>query len=61
MPKGIDMRKRTRSDSSTRLRQILDAAQDLLTTGGLESVKISALAELAGLSEAALYRHGNTR
>lgn len=55
------MPKRTRSDSSTRLRQILDAAQDILTTGGLESVKISALAELAGLSEAALYRHGNTR
>ena len=61
MPKGIHMPKRTRSDSSTRLRQILDAAQDLLTTGGLESVKISALAELVGLSEAALYRHGNTR
>lgn len=51
------MPKRTRSDSSTRLRQILDAAQDILTTGGLESVKISALAELVGLSEAALYRH----
>ncbi|MCH8816389.1 MAG: TetR/AcrR family transcriptional regulator [Chloroflexi bacterium] len=55
------MPKRTRSDSSTRLRQILDAAQDILTTGGLESVKIATLAELVGLSEAALYRHVSSK
>lgn len=59
--KGIYMPTRTRSDTNTRLRQILDAAQEILTTGGLESVKISALAELVGLSEAALYRHVNSK
>lgn len=55
------MPKRTRSDSSTRIQQILEAARDILTTGGLESVKIAALAELVGLSEAALYRHVNSK
>ncbi|MDP7212230.1 MAG: helix-turn-helix domain-containing protein [Dehalococcoidia bacterium] len=55
------MPKRTRSDSKTPTRQILKAAREILTTGGLESVIITALADLLDMSEAALYRHVDSK
>ena len=46
-----------RQSTSIRRRQIIDAARDLITSKGMESVTIDAIAEAVGVTEGAIYRH----
>ena len=46
-----------RQSTTVRRRQIIDAARDLITSKGMESVTIDAIAEAVGVTEGAIYRH----
>ena len=46
-----------RQSTSVRRRQIIDAARDLITSKGMESVTIDAIAEAVGVTEGTIYRH----
>ena len=46
-----------RQSTSVRRRQIIDAARDLITSEGMESVTIDAIAEAVGVTEGTIYRH----
>ena len=46
-----------RQNTLVRQRQIIEAARNLITTRGMESVTIDAIAEEVGLTEGAIYRH----
>jgi len=46
-----------RQSTLIRQHQIIEAARSLITTSGMESVTIDAIAEKVGLTEGAIYRH----
>ena len=46
-----------RQSTRIRRRQIIDAARDLITSTGMESLTIDAIAEAVGMTEGAIYRH----
>ena len=46
-----------RQNTQVRKHQIIEAARHLITTRGMESVTIDAIAEEVGLTEGAIYRH----
>lgn len=46
-----------RQSTLIRQHQIIEAARGLITTKGMESVTIDAIAEAVGLTEGAIYRH----
>ena len=46
-----------RQSTLVRQHQIIEAARSLITTSGMESVTIDAIAEEVGLTEGAIYRH----
>ena len=46
-----------RQSTLVRQHQIIEAARNLITTSGMESVTIDAIAEEVGLTEGAIYRH----
>ena len=50
-----------RQSTSIRRRQIIDAARDLITSKGMESVTIDAIAEAVGVTEGAIYRHFHSK
>ena len=51
------MATRTRLDHQTRQHQIVEAARELIATGGVDSLTIRGLASRVGVTEAAIYRH----
>ena len=51
------MKIRTRLDHQTRQHQIVEAARELIATGGVDSLTIRGLASRVGVTEAAIYRH----
>ena len=51
------MKTRTRLDHQTRQHQIVEAARELIATGGVDSLTIRGLASRVGVTEAAIYRH----
>ncbi len=46
-----------RQKTLVRRHQIIEAARNLITTGGMERVTMDAIAEEVGLTEGAIYRH----
>ncbi len=46
-----------RQSSSTRQHQIIEAAQNLITSKGMEFLTIDAIAEQVGFTEGAIYKH----
>ncbi|MBI2856244.1 MAG: TetR/AcrR family transcriptional regulator [Chloroflexi bacterium] len=50
-----------RQTSLARQHQIIEAAKNLLTSKGMESVTIDAIAEEVGLTEGAIYRHFSSK
>jgi AcrR family transcriptional regulator len=53
----IPMATRTRLDHQTRQHQIVEAARDLIASGGLDALTIRGIASKVGVTEAAIYRH----
>ena len=51
------MTTRTRLDHQTRQRQIINAARDLIASGGIDALTVRGIASLVGVTEAAIYRH----
>jgi len=51
----------TRLDHRTRQHQIVEAAREIIAAGGTEALTVRAIAERVGVSEAALYRHVNSK
>ncbi|MFH1560289.1 MAG: TetR/AcrR family transcriptional regulator [Chloroflexota bacterium] len=50
-----------RQSTLVRQHQIIEAARSLITTRGMESVTIDAIAEEVGLTEGAIYRHFSSK
>ena len=55
------MATRTRFDHQTRQHQIVGAARDLIASGGLDALTIRGLASKVGVTEAAIYRHVDSK
>ena len=51
------MTTRTRLDHQTRQQQIINAARDLIASGGIDALTVRGIASLVGVTEAAIYRH----
>ena len=51
------MTNRTRLDHQTRQQQIINAARDLIASGGIDALTVRGIASLVGVTEAAIYRH----
>ncbi len=51
----------TRRSGIVRQQEIIEAAKNLISLRGMESVTIDAIAEEVGLSEGAIYRHFNSK
>lgn len=51
------MATRTRLDHETRQHQIVEAARELIASGGVDSLTIRGIASKVGVTEAAIYRH----
>jgi len=51
------MATRTRLDHQTRQHQIVEAARDLIANGGVDALTIRGIASRVGVTEAAIYRH----
>ena len=51
------MATRTRLDHQTRQHQIVEAARDLIASGGVDALTIRGIASKVGVTEAAIYRH----
>ena len=51
------MTTRIRLDHQTRQQQIINAARDLIASGGIDALTVRGIASLVGVTEAALYRH----
>ena len=55
------MATRTRLDHQTRQHQIVEAARDLIASGGLDALTIRGIASKVGVTEAAIYRHVDSK
>ncbi|MEK9675320.1 MAG: TetR/AcrR family transcriptional regulator [Chloroflexota bacterium] len=51
------MATRTRLDHETRQHQIIEAARELIASGGVDALTIRGIASKVGVTEAAIYRH----
>lgn len=51
------MATRTRLDHQTRQHQIVEAARELIASGGVDALTIRGIASKVGVTEAAIYRH----
>lgn len=51
------MATRTRLDHETRQHQIVEAARELIASGGVDALTIRGIASKVGVTEAAIYRH----
>lgn len=51
------MATRTRLDHQTRQQQIVEAARELIASGGVDALTIRGIASKVGVTEAAIYRH----
>ena len=51
------MTTRTRLDHQNRQQQIINAARDLIASGGIDALTVRGIASLVGVTEAAIYRH----
>ncbi len=51
------MATRTRLDHQTRQQQIVEAARELIASGGIDALTIRGIASKVGVTEAAIYRH----
>ena len=55
------MATRTRLDHQTRQHQIVEAARELIASGGVDALTIRGIASKVGVTEAAIYRHVSSK